>query len=100
VHVILKETENFLAPTKREITSPPDLVRRRKYGLELGEFAQLFAKQKGLCAICNKPYPLCVDHNHKTGKVRGLLCHACNVGLGKFFDDPALLIVAAKYLAV
>lgn len=50
------------------------------YGLTLDEFDEMVKKQRGKCAICKKkPKPwFCVDHNHKTGKVRGLLCPRCN----------------------
>jgi hypothetical protein len=54
----------------------------KRYGLSLKGYATLFKKQKGVCGICqNPPKPgrnLHVDHNHKTGKVRGLLCFKCN----------------------
>lgn len=64
-------------------------------------------EQGGECAICDAEIPAvsedrylsaCVDHDHKTGKVRGLLCWDCNVGLGKFLDNPDLLVSAAEYL--
>lgn len=42
--------------------------------------------------------PICVDHDHTTGKVRGLLCHGCNHGIGSLKDDPAMLRAAADYL--
>ena len=59
------------------------------YGISLDDYNKLFAQQGGKCAICEKPqsefnYPFYVDHNHQTGKVRGLLCCGCNTGLGHF----------------
>jgi hypothetical protein len=77
---------------------------RAKYGIGADEFDELLAKQGGRCAICpaevgdKRGMPLYVDHCHRTGKVRGLLCADCNFGIGKFRDDPALLIRAAEYL--
>jgi len=62
---------------------------RNTYGISLGDYNELFSQQGGKCAICRKhqsefSYPLYVDHDHKTGKVRGLLCCGCNTGLGHF----------------
>jgi hypothetical protein len=55
--------------------------------------------QGGLCAICEGPLERPhVDHDHETGKVRGVLCFNCNGGLGKFADSADLLQRAAEYL--
>jgi hypothetical protein len=70
------------------------------------KFGELKDKQQGLCAICFKGVSgmssskvrLSVDHDHKTGKIRGLLCGACNVGLGHFKDDVSVLKKAIEYL--
>jgi phage/plasmid primase-like uncharacterized protein len=50
------------------------------------------------CVICGAKEKLAVDHDHKTGKIRGMLCNHCNRGLGHFRDDPTLLEFAAQYL--
>lgn len=66
----------------------------------------MFELQSGLCKICTRPLPahdkpgnyICVDHCHKTGKVRGLLCDPCNVGIGKFEESSTALRRAADYI--
>lgn len=55
-------------------------------------------KQGGRCAVCGEEKKLHVDHCHDTGKVRGMLCFACNTGIGKLKDDPDLLLAAHRYL--
>lgn len=76
---------------------------RKKYGITLEQYAEKLSEQGGRCAICTtdepKPWPyFVVDHDHETGCVRGLLCHACNVGIGQLQDDVALLRNAITYL--
>lgn len=70
------------------------------YGLSLEDWHELLDKQNGVCAICGESFDkLCVDHDHKTGQVRGLLCDKCNKGLGQFNDDVNKLARAIQYLA-
>ena len=75
---------------------------RSEYKIGLTEYELLHFDQQGMCAICgDRPIgqrPLAVDHCHKTGKVRGLLCHRCNHGLGHFKDSLSLLSSAKNYL--
>jgi hypothetical protein len=71
------------------------------YGLSLEDYYKLLEKQGGVCAICHKPpvgERLAVDHDHVTGKVRGLLHRWCNSAIGFFEDDVQLLINAVNYL--
>jgi hypothetical protein len=72
---------------------------RKTYGIELADYDAMRDAQDGKCAICKEPQPLCVDHCHDTGKVRGLLCHLCNRALGLFNDDALRLQSAIAYLA-
>ena len=78
---------------------------KRKFGITLAEYDVLFESQKGLCAVCGNPElsfngrrRLAVDHDHVSGKIRGLLCFKCNRAIGGFNDDPSLLTKAANYL--
>lgn len=71
---------------------------RREYGLSPEDFDALVISHSGRCAICNVAAELRIDHDHVTGNLRGLLCSACNIGLGHFKDDSARLVAAAHYL--
>jgi hypothetical protein len=71
---------------------------KRKYGMTLEEHAALLESQGGLCAACHEAPAIHTDHDHATGRVRGLLCNKCNLGLGLFADDPDRLLAAAEYL--
>lgn len=73
---------------------------KRKFGITLEQYDQLLIDQDYTCAICKGSVigTLHVDHCHITQKVRGLLCSECNLGLGKFKDDPELLKEALEYL--
>lgn len=97
------DPERFRERNKAWKDANPDKVsgyfRRLKYGMEEGEFEQMLEEQGGLCAAesCTRPGTH-VDHDHGTGRVRGILCNWCNRGLGLFSDDPALLRSAAAYV--
>lgn len=96
-----------LNPEKWELQKQNQRLKRR-YGIGLKEYQTLFESQKGLCAICLKPptgihssgrnHVLHVDHSHATGKVRGLLCTACNQALGMFKEDISILEKAKEYI--
>ena len=79
-------------------------VLEKTYGITLNEYQNLRTFQENKCAICGCEVmdvtgrELAVDHCHKSGKVRGLLCSNCNLGLGSFKDDPELLTKAIEYL--
>lgn len=80
-----------------------DKALRRKFGITLAAYEKLRALQANGCAICPVTKPggrgtWHVDHDHSTGKVRGLLCQNCNIGLGNFRDNEVLLARAAAYL--
>jgi hypothetical protein len=85
----------------REANPEADRVasRRRRYGLTANAFAAMLGAQGGLCQICGRKDPDCVDHDHETGRVRGILCSTCNAGLGHFRDDAGLMRAAAAYLS-
>jgi hypothetical protein len=103
--------------TLRVIADPVRLESRRRanrdrdlklnYGLTLEQYEGMAASQGGLCGICGEApprtgparlWPLVVDHCHATGRVRGLLCARCNIGIGYFRDRPELLTAATGYL--
>lgn len=76
---------------------------KHEFGLTWEERQEMLEKQGFRCAICGKSEAdnkqrLAVDHNHVTGKIRGLLCKACNMALGGFRDDAEILYKAIKYL--
>ena len=87
----------------------PELVRKKSlksnYGLTVEQYDAMVRVQEGKCAICRSDNPgnsrsknWHIDHCHDTDRVRALLCHGCNTGLGAFKDDPELLRAAVAYL--
>lgn len=84
-------------------------ILKKHFGMSEDDYNQMFVAQNGVCAICQKPEQgtcgiyrtprvLAVDHDHETGKVRGLLCHACNAALGLFREDIETFLRAIAYL--
>lgn len=99
-----RDPEAYLARRRR--ATYRYILKRR--GMTSKSYDQLFAEHNGECAICHRPEtsigrggivkPLCLDHDHLTGLVRGLLCNSCNQGLGAFGDDIVRLAAAIEYL--
>jgi predicted nucleic acid-binding Zn ribbon protein len=88
-------------PKKSRVTG--DYNREYLYGLTPEQYAVMLADQEDRCAICRVDLPggkggWHVDHDHGTGRIRGLLCHRCNLGLGNFQDDANRLQAAYDYL--
>lgn len=76
---------------------------KNNYGIVEDDYNKLFKQQKGYCAICSRHQStlkrsLCIDHDHSTKTVRGLLCNSCNLVLGWVKDDIKTLEQAIKYL--
>lgn len=102
--------ENVRNPWSFTHAKTPDHKRKRaaynkevNFGLTQEQHDELVAKQEGKCAVCTQPFESgfaqhAVDHCHTTGRIRGLLCHRCNLGLGHFSDDPDIMQRAVDYL--
>lgn len=76
---------------------------QKTFGLSVEDYDAKLAEQGGVCAICGtddtSPWDwFCIDHDHDTGQVRGLLCRACNTCIGQALDDPERLRSAAAYI--
>ena len=85
-------------PDKVKISKRRDHLKR-KYGMSLEEFEDLSKKQNRKCKICGRYMnKIDIDHNHKTGEIRGLLCNSCNRGIGHFKENTLSLIKTIKYL--
>ncbi|WP_353963746.1 endonuclease VII domain-containing protein [Streptomyces sp. NBC_00237] len=107
--------ETALAHARRRRQENPDYVReldrakdlRRNFGLTPEKYKVMLDAQNGGCAICGRAAEevgdrvsrrLAVDHCHSSGRIRGLLCRACNVAIGQLRDDPELIRRAAAYV--
>ena len=71
---------------------------KRRYGIGAAEVEELIRAQGGVCAVCREHAPEHVDHDHATGKVRGVLCFGCNGGLGQFQDNVDWMARAIDYI--
>jgi hypothetical protein len=102
-----KEQEKLRRKKEGQLRNTKEVCRR--LDMEVSDYYIMLESQNGLCKICNKEETrksrtegkicqLAIDHCHTTGKIRGLLCHACNIAIGKFKDDINLLEKAIQYL--
>lgn len=100
------KNKRYANKRKHELANPLKTKARKykyEYGITLEDYANLLAAQKDCCAICKKhksefKIAMHTDHDHKTGKIRGILCQKCNRGLGFFNDNKELLDSAKQYL--
>lgn len=104
-HVNNRERHLAYMARRRKENSRAVLSSKLKaaFGISLEQYEAIASKQNHCCAICGTPQvelrrKMAVDHDHETGKVRGLLCNNCNVGLGNFRDSEQLLVKAQKYI--
>jgi hypothetical protein len=96
------------AKAKQRRLAKPDVLRnyylKYEYGVTVREWEALFEAQDKKCAICRSVKPhrkkaiWHTDHDHKTGKVRGILCSHCNQMIGMAHEDPAIMLAGAAYL--
>ena len=92
---------NYCRECAREYSRKDRL--KRNFNLTVEDYEEILKHQKGVCAICGHPprsKRLNVDHNHRTGKIRGLLCPFCNRALGLFRDDDSRIEALYKYIMV
>jgi hypothetical protein len=107
----IKEKDKLRAESKKWLDAHPEQRReyvrasqtKRRYGLTREQHRALYAAQNGCCAICKIEETklkrrLCIDHDHKTNKVRGLICHPCNVIIGHAGEKTETLIETILYL--
>ena len=69
-----------------------------EYGITVQQRDGMIAKQNGRCAICHEPGKLHIDHDHATGRLRGMLCGSCNRAIGLLKDNPERMRSAAYYV--
>ncbi len=90
------------AKTDKGKRSNKDFLLRRHYGITLNQRDELLKSQGNVCAICKKGFikerHKHVDHDHLTGKIRGILCHGCNIGIGGFKESQSAMLAAVEYL--
>jgi len=93
IEILDSAVEYLNRDTENNLVYVSEYINRKRY------YATMFEEQNGKCLICGlESQKLYIDHDHLTGKIRGLLCNNCNTALGKLQDDPALCCAAANYL--
>lgn len=106
------DPEHYKKIQRRYLKNNPEsrknTILKNQRGLTLSQYNDMFANQNGVCAICRsketakhqnrKTKRLSVDHSHKTGKIRGLLCAACNLAVGLVNDNPTVCDNMSYYL--
>jgi Recombination endonuclease VII len=100
--------KNFLVKNKDYNKTYWINYKRPVHGINKDKYLEMFEQQKGVCAVCGYPETsktksgkikrLAVDHCHATGKVRGLLCHRCNISIGMLREDVELLYKVINYI--
>jgi hypothetical protein len=93
-----RNPERSKAAHRDWVAKNPERNRANKLKSAYGILAADFEALAKVCVICGCETGLCVDHSHQSGRIRGLLCNACNKGLGFFRDNPSLLYRAADYI--
>ena len=86
------------ANVEKHHVSTRNYHHKRRYGITAAEADEMLAAQGGVCAVCRRADPEHVDHDHVTGKVRGMLCFNCNQALGNARDDVRVLQQLIRYL--
>lgn len=98
---IRKNPEKYKERSRAYNSANKLAIRLKKYGLSETDYYEILQRQGGLCAICRrKTETLHIDHDHRTGRIRGLLCFHCNSGIGKFGDSIDTLESAIRYLVL
>jgi len=100
---IVRLIEHDFEWARSELVNPARAYRlRHEYDLSPDDFFEMVSIQSGGCAICNKKLTprsgTHIDHCHATGKIRGLLCQLCNIGIGQSLDNPEIFRKAINYL--
>jgi Recombination endonuclease VII len=96
-------TQKRYAHTEVALRNQRKCALRKKYGMSIEDYDRMLAAQGGVCGICQKPSKrknglFDVDHDHRTGRVRGLLCHGCNTLLALAGDSAEVLRRTAAFL--
>lgn len=102
----LDNRERIRAGERERYRADPSQAKNRqlkhKYGITMDDYEALLAEQDCKCGVCGVDLSTvkrsCIDHSHTTGKVRGVLCGHCNLGIGHLRDDPERLRAAIEYL--